>query len=112
MYVPQVGLAAALDVWALTRQLREAHFDRFRRLAVAVKCWARQLGDGRSSDFAAFDPDHLHKAEATAWNFLWLSWWLCLGVVGIQGGLVAGDLCVVAFGFAAFSWESKLPYQR
>jgi len=38
----QVGLAAALDVWALTRQLREGHFDRFRRLAVAVKCWARQ----------------------------------------------------------------------
>eukprot|EP00434_Breviolum_minutum_P025053 symbB.v1.2.022132.t1/scaffold1952.1/size95184/6 len=44
----QVGLAAALDVWALTRQLREGHFDRFRRLAVAVKCWARQLGDGSS----------------------------------------------------------------
>lgn len=43
-----MGLAAALDVWALTRQLREGHFDRFRRLAVAVKCWARQLGDGSS----------------------------------------------------------------
>lgn len=43
-----MGLAAALDVWALTRQLRDGHFDRFRRLAVAVKCWARQLGDGSS----------------------------------------------------------------
>lgn len=35
-----VGLAAALDVWALTRQLRD-RFEAFQQLAVAVKRWAR-----------------------------------------------------------------------
>lgn len=45
LFVPkestQVGLAAALDVWALTRQLG-GRFELFRQLALAVKRWARK----------------------------------------------------------------------